>query len=109
MNLREYAAQQTDTQPEPSTPKAQAIKAPVKSKPASDIENEYRINTEIATGCRLQILKDIEQKQNPYRMLLTAAEAIGRQAGQGDSFFLQVQSKLIEVYGKDIAEENQAI
>lgn len=55
----------------------------------------------VAAGCKAQILLDIEQKQDPYRMLLCAAEAIGQLSGNGDSYFLEVQQKLREVYGTD--------
>ena len=62
------------------------------------IEN-YRINQEIVTGCKAQILKDIENKENPYRMLYAAVEAISRLTGDGDNFFLQVEKKIADVYG----------
>lgn len=68
------------------------------------IEND-RINHEISEGCRLQILQDLERKENPYKLLLFAAEAIGRLSNCGDSYYLQVKNKLIEVYGHDVSED----
>ena len=62
------------------------------------IEN-YHINQEIVAGCKAQILKDIENKENPYRMLYAAVEAISRLTGDGDNFFLQVEKKIADVYG----------
>lgn len=68
------------------------------------IEND-RINHEIEKGCRLQVLQDIERKANPYLLLLVLAEAIGRLSKCGDSYFLEVKQKLIDVYGHDISED----
>ena len=113
MNLREFAQQQKQarvardfTHPEPP-PEPQRT-APTGNNPiarAQKIIAEYKLSHEIAEGCRLQILKDIENKENPYRILLCAAEAIGRLDFRGDDFFLQVQAKLKEVYGADPSEE----
>lgn len=69
---------------------------------AQRLINEHRLSQNIAEGCRLQILHDLEQRGNPYKMLLCAAEAIGRLDYQGDTFSLQVQQKIIDVYGQDI-------
>lgn len=68
------------------------------------IEND-RINHEIEKGCRLQVLQDIERKANPYLLLLVLAEAVGRLSKCGDSYFLEVKQKLIDVYGHDISED----
>ena len=68
------------------------------------IEND-RINHEIEKGCRLQVLQDIEKKANPYLLLLVLAEAVGRLSRCGDSYFLEVKQKLIDVYGHDISED----
>jgi hypothetical protein len=68
------------------------------------IEND-RINHEIEKGCRLQVLLDIERKSNPYWLLLVLAEAVGRLSRCGDSYFLEVKQKLIDVYGHDISED----
>lgn len=46
-------------------------------------------------------MQDIENHESPYRMLLASVEALSRLSGKGDSLFLQVQNKLIEVYGTD--------
>lgn len=87
-------------QPEPAPirqrPQLQGLKKPAPKE----------LKHKIAEGCRLQILQDIKDKQNPYRMLLTAAEAISRLDDAGDTFYLQVREKLIEVYGHDISEES---
>lgn len=111
MTLEEYAKQQRQEtvrqdfkRPEPEAkPPAPTDTAPIAA--TQRIIREYKLNKQIAEGCRLQILQDIQEKQNPYRMLLTAAEAIGRLDFGGDGFFLQVQQKLIEVYGRDISQD----
>lgn len=72
-------------------------------------EQAKGINLTISEGCRRQILQDIKAKQNPYKMLLTAAEAISRLDNDGDTFYLQVRDKLIEVYGRDVSEDNTGI
>lgn len=72
-------------------------------------EQSKGLNLTISEGCRRQILQDIKAKQNPYRMLLTAAEAISRLDNDGDTFYLQVRDKLIEVYGRDVSEDNTGI
>ena len=69
------------------------------------IEN-YHINQEIAAGCKAQILKDIEDKKNPYRMVYAAVEAISRLTGDGDTFFLQVKQKIADVHGLKGAEHD---
>ena len=86
MTLEELA--KATPQPEPAPmqqrPELQGIKKPA----PQDLKHK------IAEGCRLQILQDIKDKQNPYRMLLTAAEAISRLDDAGDTFYLQVRDKL---------------
>jgi hypothetical protein len=99
MTLEELA-RTTPQQPEP---------APIQQRP--ELQGLIKpapkeLKHKIAEGCRLQILQDIKDKQNPYRMLLTAAEAISRLDDAGDTFYLQVREKLIEVYGHDISEES---
>lgn len=98
MTLEELA-RTTPQQPEP---------APIQQRPElqgliKPAPNELK--HKIAEGCRLQILQDIQDKQNPYRMLLTAAEAISRLDDAGDTFYLQVQQKLIEVFGRDVSAD----
>lgn len=106
MNLRDYARQQRaeqDFKPQEGaapTPDSNPIAT------AQKIIAEYKLSHEIAEGCRLQILQDIERKENPFMLLLVAAEAIGRLDFMGDDFFLQVKNKLIEVYGHDPSEDN---
>lgn len=117
MNLREFAQQQRQQQqeragqdfktPEPHPERRRT--APPSSDPiatAQKIIAEYKLSHEIAEGCRLQILQDIERKANPYNLLLFAAEAISRLDNEGDTFFLQVKNKLIEVYGHDPSKDN---
>ena len=108
MNLRDYAQRQRqeragqDFKPQEGaapTPDGNPIAT------AQKIIAEYKLSHEIAEGCRLQILQDLERKENPYKLLLLAAEAIGRLDFKGDSFFLQVQQKIIEVYGRDISQD----
>lgn len=108
MNLRDYAQQQRqeragqDFKPQEGaapTPDSNPIAT------AQKIIAEYKLSHEIAEGCRLQILQDIERKENPYKLLLLAAEAISRLDYKGDTFFLQVKNKLIEVYGADPSED----
>lgn len=113
MNLRDYAQKQRQERagegfktPEPHP--EQRRTAPTDTAPiaaAQKIIAEHKLSHEIAEGCRLQILQDIERKENPYKLLLLAAEAIGRLDFKGDSFFLQVQQKIIEVYGRDISQD----
>lgn len=111
MNLRDYAMHQRqetllqDYTPAPQNPNTPAH-AP-KNNPiaaAQAIINHHNLNHEISKGCRLQILNDLERKENPYKLLLYAAEAIGRLDNQGDTFFSEVQNKIIEVWGRDISE-----
>ena len=68
------------------------------------IINETRINRAISAGCQLQILKDIKEKSNPYRIILTAAECIGRLSNSGDSFYNEVQAAMLTAFGADPAE-----
>ncbi len=109
MNLRDYAQQQRqeragqDFKPQEGaapTPGSNPIAA------AQKIIAEYKLSHEIAEGCRLQILHDTEHRENPYQLLLLAAEAISRLDYKGDTLFLQVKNKLIEVYGHDPSEDN---
>ena len=109
MNLREFSQQQKQERagedfkhPEPQRT-APTDTAPIAA--AQWIINEYKTNREIAEGCRLQILQDIEKKENPYKILLYAAEVISRLEFKGDTFFLQVKNKLIEVHGHDISND----
>ena len=109
MNLRDYAQKQRQERAGQNF-KPQGAAPPPDRNPiaaAQKIIAAHKLSHEIAEGCRLQILKDIENKENPYRMLLCAAEAISRLDYAGDTFFLQVQSKLIEVYGKDPSEDKR--
>ena len=108
MKLREYAQQQQqeragqDFKPQEGaapTPDSNPIAT------AQKIIAEHKLSHEIAEGCRLQILQDIERKENPYKLLLIAAEAISRLDYNGDTFFFQVKNKLIEVYGADPSED----
>ena len=113
MRLRDYAQQQQQERAgedfkTPESPPEQRRTAPTDTAPiaaAQKIIAEHKLSHEIAEGCRLQILQDIERKENPYKLLLLAAEAIGRLDFKGDSFFLQVQQKIIEVYGRDISQD----
>lgn len=122
MNLRDYARQQQSPSPAPAVLDAQAGTEQANPRRtreeferegentnsiavAQKIIKEYRLNHEISEGCRLQILKDLERKENPYKLLLIAAEAIGRLDFKGDNFYFQVKNKLIEIYGSDISEE----
>lgn len=86
-----------------TTPQEQP--APMQQRPKLIKPAPQELKHKIAEGCRLQILQDIKDKQNPYRMLLTAAEAISRLDDAGDTFFLQVQKQLIEVYGRDVSAD----
>lgn len=97
MTLEELARTTPQEQPAPmqQRPELQGLKKPA----------PQELKHKIAEGCRLQILQDIKDKQNPYRMLLTAAEAISRLDDAGDTFFLQVRDKLIEVYGRDVSAD----
>lgn len=108
MTLEEYARQQRSeagsTPPPPPAP-AEHEHNPIAA--AQKIIADYKFDHEVAEGCRLQILQDIENKVNPFKLLLYAAEAISRLDRKGDGFFLQVQSKLIEVYGADITEPDK--
>lgn len=103
MTLREYAQQQGGA----GQSFAQGA-APAPSKNpiaiAQKVIAQYRLNHEIAEGCRLQILQGIESKENPYKLLLCAAEAIGRLDFRGDTFYLQVQEALKQAHGYDITE-----
>ena len=107
MNLREYAKQQEQVRSEQglniTEPQPEQQNNPIAA--AQWIINEYKTNREIAEGCRLQILQDIEAKENPYKILLYAAEVISRLEFKGDTFFLQVKNKLIEVHGHDISND----
>lgn len=107
MNLRDYAQQQEQERSEPDLtapePHPEQQNNPIAA--AQWIIKEYKVNREIAESCRLQILQDIEQKENPYKILLYAAEAISRLEFKGDTFFLQVKNKLIEVHGHDISND----
>lgn len=115
MTLEEYARQQaqqraaepaaTELHPERGTAPPAAAYSQLAA--AQKIIAEHKLSHEIAEGCRLQILQSLEQRENPYKLLLLAAEAIGRLDFMGDNFFLQVQGKLIEVYGRDVSEDNQ--
>lgn len=113
MNLREYATHQRQENTEPPTipiPNSGITPAPApENNPiaaAQAIINHHNLNHEISKGCRLQILNDLERKENPYKLLLYAAEAIGRLDNQGDTFFSEVQNKIIEVWGRDISEDS---
>lgn len=72
---------------------------------AKNIINEYNVNREAAKACCTHLLQGIREKHNPYLLLLAAAEAIGRATGQGDGFYLQVDSLLKEVHGRDVAQD----
>lgn len=107
MTLEEFARQQgaasvtAATAPAPTPPGAYN---PIAAAQAIIKDNKRR--REIAEGCRLQILKDLEQGVNPYKLLLYAAEAISRLDTGTDNFFLEVQKKIINVYGADISEKD---
>lgn len=73
---------------------------------AKEVIKEDRINYEMAEGCMLQVLQDIERKRNPYVLILFLAEAVGRLSNRGDEYFSQVKQKLIDVYGHDISDDN---
>lgn len=111
MTLEEYARQQAQQRaaapglhPEQGTAPA-APPAYSQLAAAQRLIAEHKQSHEIAEGCRLQILQSLEQRENPYKLLLLAAEAIGRLDYAGDTFFLQVQQKLIDVYGRDVSED----
>jgi hypothetical protein len=116
MNLREFAQQQEQERAgqdfkNPEPPPERQLTAPTDTAPiaaAQKIIAEHKLSHEIAEGCRLQILQDIERKENPYKLLLLAAEAIGRLDFKGDSFFLQVRDKLTQVHGFDISEADSS-
>lgn len=105
MTLEEFARQQGATSvtaaPAPTPPGAYN---PIAAAQAIIKDNKRR--HEIAEGCCLQILQDLEQGVNPYKLLLYAAEAIGRLGTGTDIFFLEVQKKIIDVYGADISEKD---
>lgn len=66
---------------------------------------ETRLNRNISEGCKLQILKDIKEKSNPYRIILTAAECISRLNNSGDSFYNEVQAAMFAAFGEDPAKD----
>ena len=82
MNLREYAKQQEQGRSEQglniTEPQPDQQNNPIAA--AQWIINEYKTNREIA-------------------------EVISRLEFKGDTFFLQVRNKLIEVHGHDISNE----
>jgi hypothetical protein len=114
MTLEEYARQQAQQRAAaPAAPELHPERGTAPAAPpaynqlaaAQKIIAEHKQSHEIAEGCRLQILQSLEQRENPYKLLLLAAEAIGRLDFMGDTFFLQVQQKLIDVYGRDVSED----
>jgi hypothetical protein len=113
MTLEEYARQQQAQRSnapaaaqEPRQDRGTAPAAYNQLAAAQRIIAAHKTSHEISEGCRLQILQSIEQHENPYKILLVAAEAIGRLDYRGDAFFLQVQKKFIEVYGRDVSEDS---
>lgn len=111
MRLEEYAQQLTARQ-DPKEPErdkmehqgaGQGNRNPIAA--AQTIVKEWKISHKIASGCYEQILHELDHKGNPYKILLLAAEAIGRLDLYGDTFFLQVQQKIIEVYGEEILKD----
>lgn len=109
MTLREYAQNNpAPAEPEPAPAPRSERQAGTSSEGAAGqaarILHEYDINRQAAEGCKAQILHDIKRKQNPYLLLLLAAEAIGRLTGEGDNFLLEVNESLERVHGKDIAK-----
>ena len=121
ISLREYAKQtgQTEQNAPSNPPASDAVRADTQSESttpstaqsdraialAKNIITEYQVNREAAQACCTHLLKGIREKQNPYLLLLAAAEAIGRATGQGDGFYLQVDSLLQEVHGRDITHD----
>lgn len=114
MTLEEYARQQAQQRAAaPAAPGLHPERGTAPAAPpaysqlaaAQRLIAEHKQSHEIAEGCRLQILQSLEQRENPYKLLLLAAEAIGRLDYAGDTFFLQVQQKLIDVYGRDVSED----
>lgn len=107
MTLEEYARQQQ------GAAAAQSVSAPLPNVPelsenmqtVKQIIKETQINRQITEGCKLQILQSIAAKENPYKIILAAAEAIGRACNQGDSFYLQVQQAIYKAWNYDKASE----
>lgn len=103
MTLDELA-QQTATTKAGIVPKQTTITHnPIAAAQAIIKDNKFR--HEVAKGCRLQILQELEQGANPFKLLLYAAEAIGRLDSGADTFFLQVQQKILDVYGEEVTEQ----
>lgn len=110
MTLEAYARQREAQGKPPELTQDQSKTAPQGNysqlAKAQKIIAEHELSHEIAEGCRLQMLQCIERKENPYKIILLAAEAIGRLDFMGDAFYLQMQSKLIEAHGRDVSEDN---
>ena len=65
---------------------------------------ETKHNRAISAGCKEQILRDIQGKKNPYRIILIAAECISRLNNSGDSFYNEVKAAMFAAFGADPAK-----
>ena len=71
-----------------------------------DMYRIYRLNSEMSDACFEQTLMDIENKVNPYKIILDMAEALGRIRLCGDRYLLKIIDKYKEVYGRDISDDH---
>lgn len=110
MDLRQYAAQSA---PPPSgAPPAPphsllAPERPQEAQGGAEVYKKYQEATRASESAKTAIIKGILAGANPYRLLLTATDCIGKLTG--DTSFLDItKADLLQLHG-DVLGEPQAL
>lgn len=111
MNLWEFAAQQAPQTPPEDTGEDRGL-APLQidqerrrdaEARALEVYREYQENTRKSEAAQAAILKGIQAGANPYRLLITACECIGRMSGNR-SFADMAGAYIEEITGRGLQE-----
>jgi len=112
MDLRQYAAQAQTPAPRPQAPpppllaREQAQEAQ-RGAQAAEVYRKYLEATRASEEARIALIKGIQAGANPYRLLLTATDCIGKLTG--DTSFLDItRADLLHLHG-DVLGEPQAL
>lgn len=111
MNLRQYAAQAAQQPQEPQ--KTEKTYTPLhREQEAQRAENarsleickEYNANRAKSGQLTADILKGLNAGENPYILLMKAAECIGLLTGETRVFSQSVKDRITEIYGQGLTD-----
>ena len=112
MNLWEYAAAQAEAIPTPQPPPAAKLAREQEQEAqdaltSAEVYKRYQEAIKTSGEARVTITKGLQAGLNPYRLLLTAADCIGKLTGD-TVFSTQAHDTILLLYGEILGEPQAA-